>query len=256
MPRPKLKSSMHRLERVRRGDTIIEVMFAIAIFSLVALLSVSMMNGGVNSAQTALELSTARSELNAQAEVLRFAHASYNTGGKALWDELVRNAITAEQASKVGILDLSNYLLTRGDNNAVGCDKLYAPYGDDEKTPLQRVNAFVVNTRAYNLSSTTSSNYYLPINDNLKKFRPSQLGARIVYQTDDTLADSDYNPASYSKILAAEGIWAFAVKGGKTEQNPETTYYDFYLGACWYGPGAKTPSTLDTVIRLYDPEAM
>ena len=65
------------LSKARRGDTFIEVMFAIAIFSLVAVISIAMMNAGVADAERALELVTARNELNAQAEALRFIHSSY-----------------------------------------------------------------------------------------------------------------------------------------------------------------------------------
>ena len=61
----------------RRGDTLIEVMFAIAVFSMVAVISISMMNAGVASGERSLELVTARNELNAQAEILRFIHSSY-----------------------------------------------------------------------------------------------------------------------------------------------------------------------------------
>ena len=40
----------------KRGDTIIEVMFAIAVFSLVAVITISMMNLGTANAEGSLEL--------------------------------------------------------------------------------------------------------------------------------------------------------------------------------------------------------
>ena len=64
---------MIKREDTKRGDTIIEVMFAIAIFGLVAILSISSMNRGVVTAETTLEATTARDELNAQAEALRLS---------------------------------------------------------------------------------------------------------------------------------------------------------------------------------------
>ena len=59
----------------KRGDTIIEVMFAIAVFSLVAVLSVMSMDSGINNGENALETVTVRNEINAQAEALRFIHS-------------------------------------------------------------------------------------------------------------------------------------------------------------------------------------
>ena len=40
----------------RRGDTLIEVMLSISIFAVVALLSVNLMNDGINTAQRTLEV--------------------------------------------------------------------------------------------------------------------------------------------------------------------------------------------------------
>ena len=61
----------------RRGDTLIEVMLSISIFAVVALLTINLMNGGINTAQRTLEVAMARNEIDAQAEALRFIHHSY-----------------------------------------------------------------------------------------------------------------------------------------------------------------------------------
>lgn len=59
------------------GDTIIEVLFAVSIFSLVAVGAISIMNQGINTAQRALEITQVRQQIDAQAEALRFAHHTY-----------------------------------------------------------------------------------------------------------------------------------------------------------------------------------
>lgn len=75
------------LTRVKneRGDTLIEVLFALAVFSLVAVGSLSIMNQGTASAQRALEITLVRQEMDAQAETLRFVNSAYisayNSGG-------------------------------------------------------------------------------------------------------------------------------------------------------------------------------
>ncbi len=243
-----------RITSTKRGDTIIEVMFAIAIFGLVAILSISAMNRGLNSAETALEETTAREELNAQAEALRFIY----DGGNALWDTLTSKAIDLEDTDSAteGIIRLSDFVMSPSDSGFVGCDKLYNDDGSG-KTPLQKVNAFILNTRKLSAGQPTDS--YVNINNNFNLFQPSPLGARILYGlSTETLEAADNRALSVSgmevDIKQVEGIWAFAVKGldGK---NGQPMYYDFYVQACWYGPGAGTPTVLDTVMRLTVPGA-
>ena len=61
----------------KRGDTLIEVMLAVGIFSMVAVAVVAVMSGGTSSAQTALETTLTREAIDAQAEALRFIQSSY-----------------------------------------------------------------------------------------------------------------------------------------------------------------------------------
>jgi type II secretory pathway pseudopilin PulG len=69
-----------------RGDTIIEVLLAITVFSLVSIGSVSIMNQGTNASQRALEITHVRQEVDSQAEAIRAvqqAATSDPTGGNA-----------------------------------------------------------------------------------------------------------------------------------------------------------------------------
>lgn len=260
---------MSIMKKTKRGDTVIEVMFALAIFSFAAILAIGVMNGGVNSAETTLELSTARNEMEAQAEAIRFIHTSYNTGGKALWTNMVKKAVSFENVQKMGITDLSNYILTPDENGVSGCQKVYEKLDtpEYEQSPLWNLDAFILNARKLALDdgATGLKNiiYSVRDTDQVKLFRDSSLNARILYTTDETLADSGasaLNSLDYSKISLVEGIWVFVVasdhevdKGGEVGKVPQ--FYDFYIDACWYGPGARTPTAIDTVIRLYNPEA-
>jgi len=61
----------------QKGDTLIEVLFAVTVFSLVAVGSLSIMNQGTTVAQRSLETTLVRQEIDAQAETLRFIHDSY-----------------------------------------------------------------------------------------------------------------------------------------------------------------------------------
>lgn len=74
--------------RRQSGDTIIEVLMAITIFSMVGVGAISIMNQGTNAAQRALEITQVRHQVDAQAEALRAVHQAYsvNPGGTgAMW---------------------------------------------------------------------------------------------------------------------------------------------------------------------------
>lgn len=278
-----------KYESAKRGDTIVEVMFAIAIFSLVAIISIALMNMGVRQAEGSLEAVTARNELNAQAEALRFIHSSYisemtlpecdsstfvgNNSNKCqqyseTWNDIVSNAITSDVAEQTGLLSLGRQAMDGG------CEQFYE-IGDNGQTPLGKVNAFVINTRNVNADSYLKvdgvevhniSSSYVKNNAQNKNQKPvfqqALLSPRILYTysgttrtTDDNVSDSttedvgNNNRVIYDEILNVEGIWVFAVKS--SDSNPQ--YYDFYIESCWNPPNASTPSTLDTVIRLYNP---
>lgn len=272
-----------RLSRsaTKRGDTIIEVMFAIAVFSLVAVLSVMSMDSSISSAENALETVTVRNELNAQAEALRFVHSSYisertlplrseisdaqyNNGEKyqqyeQLWSTIINNAISTEQAKESGLLDLADTINnsdTGGALHAIGCERVYE--ATDSGTLLSRNNAFVLNTR--DLSSRDANGHtdvgvsYVSARTDSALFVPAELSARIIYQADilgedgDSVGQFTDGGIIYNRIKAVEGIWVIAVH----DENDQ--YYDFYIESCWYGPDTTSPAAIDTVIRLYNPE--
>jgi len=93
---------------LQKGDTLIEVLFAVTVFSLVAVGSLSIMNQGTATAQRSLEITLVRQEIDAQAEALRFIHDSYiaaypnAVSGEASgeWNKIVAKSVP--QASPFG----------------------------------------------------------------------------------------------------------------------------------------------------------
>lgn len=86
------------------GDTIVEVLFAVTIFSLIAVGSISIMNQGLAVAQRALEITLVRQQIDAQADALRFLNsryiADYGKNGQATedWTKVVEeNHVTSGQ---------------------------------------------------------------------------------------------------------------------------------------------------------------
>ena len=63
--------------RKRIGDTLVEVALAIGIFSMVAISVVAVVSGSSSGAQSSLETTVTREQIDAQAEALRFIHNSY-----------------------------------------------------------------------------------------------------------------------------------------------------------------------------------
>lgn len=76
----------------RQGDTIIEVILAVAVFSMVAVGAISIMNSGVSIAQQSLEITLVRSEMKVQAETIRYIHQRFIDGDSvatAEWNKMV-----------------------------------------------------------------------------------------------------------------------------------------------------------------------
>src|SRR5882762_1936652 len=90
----------------QRGDTIVEVLFAVTVFSLVAVGGLSLMNQGTAMAQRSLEIGLVRDQMDAQADALRYMHnayvANFGDNGAAttdIWNEVTtKHAVTKAQA--------------------------------------------------------------------------------------------------------------------------------------------------------------
>ncbi|MFZ1360920.1 MAG: hypothetical protein WAS27_02760 [Candidatus Saccharimonadales bacterium] len=87
-----------------QGDTIIEVLFAVMVFSLVAVGGLSIMNQGVAMAQRSLEIGLVRQQIDEQADALRYLNQAYVAGygkyGEATerWSRVIgESAVTRAQ---------------------------------------------------------------------------------------------------------------------------------------------------------------
>jgi prepilin-type N-terminal cleavage/methylation domain-containing protein len=65
------------MEYRQRGDTLIEVMMAIVILSIVIVGAITMMSRGLGAAQIAVEHTQVRNQINTQTELLRFLRDGY-----------------------------------------------------------------------------------------------------------------------------------------------------------------------------------
>ncbi|MBR2542995.1 hypothetical protein IKF03_00090 [Candidatus Saccharibacteria bacterium] len=247
---------------VKKGDTLIEVTLAIGIFSMVAIAIVAVMTGGTSNAQTALETTLAREEIDTQAEVLRFIHASYladeGTGLNKnpytkLWEKIVANAYTPNGSAN----DTAFQQYHPG-----SCREVFDPTSGNLKTKLANY-AFVINPRALKgLTTANTDTAYISYRSNASKFQSTLTYPRLVYKDSvlrgqDSLVEEDVGTV----VNKVEGIYVLAVKDPGTTNvvgagTRSSVYYDFYIRTCWYGASSDAPSTISTVIRLYNPKGV
>ena len=227
----------------KRGDTLIEVMFAVGIFSLVAIAVISVMNGSMRSVQLALETTMARNEIDVQAEALRFIQSSAIaekdlTDGEKVYTKAWNKIIDFADANMDDGGEIKNGATNFSPKK---CEDLY---DKNEDGNVFSQNAFIVNTHVLGQLNTGGNDQsILKVSD---KFSTSGVNPRIIY--DDQDANTELVDESTSKTISrVEGIYVVGVPDEKK------TYYDFYIRTCWNGAGAKSPSTISTVIRLYNP---
>ena len=202
----------------QRGDTLIEVLFAFSVFSLVAVGSLTIMNEGTNVSERALEINLVRSQLNAQAEALRFLHDSYtNTYQPGLaFDPTASNKTPAWQWQAMEA-DIINTAATSATD-----------LGGVSACPTPPSGSFIMDTQAGTYVSQASMAF--------------------------TQATT-YAQVQYSNGPKPQGIWIEAVRSDPNNKTGQQNlgYVDFHILACWPGLGTTIPMTLGTIVRLYEP---
>jgi type II secretory pathway pseudopilin PulG len=203
-----------------RGDTIVEVLFAVAVFAMVAVGSLAIMNQGTATAERSLEITLVRGQIDAQAEAIRYIHKAYvasfqnngslPTGTAAEWAKM-----TSKTTGK-GADGASAF----GQTGGVVCPTT---------VPGQR--PFVLNARTATVSNAVPV-MSPPAGASLPPF------SQIIYNGD-------------SSINQAYGLWVEAVPSA-TNNGPG--FVDFHIRACWDSPGSSAPMTLGTIVRLYEPQ--
>lgn len=222
-----------------RGDTIIEVLFAVTVFCLVAVGGLSLMNQGTAMAQRALEIGLVRAEMDAQADALRYIHSAYvasygqpDSTARTIWKQVTSaHEIPASQTQSFN--DMTNSTTCRL--------PVPSPNGDSDGAP------FAIDVRKLDGDDSSSPVLTLSQGDNVDA---TETYSRIRYYDDDRRT-VPLNPAK------PEGIWIQAVREPFSLSTTGVLgYYDFHIRACWFTPGQKAPVTLGTIVRLYDPRTV
>ena len=234
--------------KVRRGDTLLEVALAFVVLSIVTTVAIVAMNAGILKLEGALELSLTRTEIDAQAEALRFIHNAYARNPEdeegtyaRLWSAITKQA--------------NNNMSALPKFQPGSCSSLY----QDQSGGIYSAKAFILNTRdiqprkGKDESAWTKSLIVARPEENI--FSAPDLYPRLVYtvpatETEDEKTTDDVlqETGEYKKLVKAEGIYVTEVQGG------DKTFYDFYIYTCFIEPGEQKPTTIGTTVRLYDPD--
>lgn len=266
------------------GDTIVEAVVAIAIYSIVAVLSLSLMSSGISTAQRNLESTMSRAVIDSESELLRYYYESYlasqsnkNDDARyaAIWKEKIK---PKDDSDKVEPSEL--YYEEPGSTEKYNtCDDLIK----HDKARLESIpgsgaisiyalsgrgalSTFKKNINYYGIGKMNNNTAY----ESLQLFGADQivtapLYPRLTYKNmsisgntigivpEDTATDflggaggkADGKEYYQSRVsYRAEGVWIFPKRTDKG--------YDFYVRTCWNPVGSNTPSTFMSVVRLYD----
>lgn len=220
-----------QLKKAQRGDTFVEVCFALAIFSFLAVLAIGSMNRNLSTVQSTLEGEVSRSEVDAQTEAIRFIHETYvgglNTGrggnlAKA-WSTITSRSISPNEAKTI--------------------NQNWPPSNCQTYINQYREHMMIVNTRNLN---NNGSDIIIDGKNHSSKFQPTSVIPRLVYKNDK---NNQLSSPTNLDLESVQGVWFYAVKGNDSKND----FYDMYIQSCWYSMDSSMPRTIDTVIRLYDP---
>ena len=245
----KLEIFCYNILMHKRGDTLVEVMFAVAIFGLAAVGTIALMNRGLASAQNSLETTMARQEIDAQAEALRFIHSAYisepKKSGSTPLDELctdpssyrdlwkcltsskyMYDSETSPVANKQVVTSEDEDFYTHTTSPGQACDDIFRTNSETKFSLPSK--SFVINPRSLDISGLATT---ADIISTLKKsivtndLQTSRLNLaatypRLLYNAtgDENLSDATvgdgqrivYNDAD-KQLSYSEGIWVTGI---------------------------------------------
>jgi len=209
--------------RLQRGDTLIEVLFAVSVFSFVVVSALTIMNQGTAASQRSLEITLVRQQVDAQAETLRFMHDAYVAAYQSHIVFNTTDAATSPAEEWYKMMAAKGNVITAASafESAATCPA--APSG-----------AFIVDPR--NVAFVTKAN----------ALQPSTNFSQVTYQSNGVF-DS------------AKGLWVEAVRSTLSAEQASdgaqsnAGYVDFHIRACWESAGLPVASRTGTIVRLYEP---
>jgi len=214
----------NRMHKKETGDTLIEVLFAMTVFSFIVVTALSLMNQGVAAAQRSLEITTVRQQMDGQAETLRFLHQSYVESFQVGQTFNLTDTLSTPAEEYYRIIQHLKDPLT-GNRQSVSAFFGPAPCA----VPSDPNTDFIMNPIFAKLAPAASRPTL---------FKKATTYSQITYSTGNTLSES-------------QGLWIEALRSPGSGTAPG--YIDFHIRACWNVSGSDLPMKLGTIVRLYEP---
>ncbi len=210
---------MLRHSTSQRGDTLIEVLFAVTVFSLIVVGALSLMNQGSSASRRALETTIARQAIDGQAETLRFLHESYVADYQSGTTYNTSDSVTSPGEQYYNIIQNAKaHPKTAGSALVVGdvCPETVPSGGFvvDPTTGRAAIGSVVL--------------------------QRTELYPELVYSDEGVLT-------------ASNGLWIEAIRPEDTVGVTNAGSIDFHIRACWQALGSDVPVTIGTIVRLYEP---
>lgn len=265
MDSKRTKNMAKKAKKTLYGDTIVEAVIAIAIYSIVAVLALSSMSSGLSTAQRNLESTMNRAIVDSQSDTLRYYYESYlatKTGKKddafykELWEGIEPKGSTADPVDLDSLSDNSCSALIQADRDVLsGGAQIFALSG---RGALSLAKSDMIVYGFGDTTKFTSGNYtnfriignidVAPLYPRITYKNMSDSGV-VDSSNDDAMSilNSDGGGSGYRQSRVAnkaEGVWIFPKQ--------TKTGYDFYVRTCWNPVGSKSPSSFTSVVRLYD----
>jgi prepilin-type N-terminal cleavage/methylation domain-containing protein len=199
----------------QRGDTLIEVMVAFAVFAMIAVGALAVMNQGTTSAQDSLETTQVRQQIDNQAEMLRYLHQAYLANP----DDITSGGLPEKFRSLVAIAE------TAEDNGV----EQATDYG----------------------SSCTQT---IPGNASYRFMLDPNTGAQLAPSNVRPADHTSAPPYAQVTSGASYGLWVEPIMSDADVASGTVRYIDFHVRSCWNSAAASPQRTLGTIVRLYVPE--
>ena len=278
----------------KRGDTLVEIMFAVGIFGLVAIGAIGIMNKGLYDAQKALEITMARQEIDAQAEALRFLHEAYLAEEKSKDPKNTYSMIWKHLQSLIYKPSDSKLAHFFDSYNGVSCNAIYS---DNNALPARSTISvpgfsttaapFIVNTRRLDEATAAAMmNIRLKDDGDIDKYFPPAQSSSIgilIYRSSAAIMES--TPTYPRLLFSSKNSFTFTdleenlsdvelndttgrvtnyetrlakAQGiwivGIASADTNPEFYDFHIRTCWTAPGETDSTTISTTVRLYNPD--